>query len=183
MTTSETKPFAQADAVVEPISSSSSSRIFVCPRNKTPLTSFISLEDQDGPESEDPCVVALLPLFNSSIGQLFWNNCERVWVNAARSSVVVSAFKFAEIVSSHIASTGSKLSLLFSSPQAFYMISLLISCSGAPQRCLRRARPIHRASAGPGHASAFWRQFHSVLQLFRAPCASLLPPHRRPLFY
>ena len=181
MTTSETKPFAQADAVVEPISSSSSSRIFVFPRNTTPSTSFISLEDEDDPE--ESCVVALLPLFNSSIGQLFWNNCERVWVNAARSSVVVSAFKFAEIVSSHIASTGSKLSLLFSSPQAFYMISLLISCSGAPQRCLRRARPIHRSSAGPGHASAFWRQFHSVLQLSRAPRASPLPPHCRPLFY
>lgn len=44
---------------------------------------------------------ALLPLFDSVVGQIFWKNCERAWVNAAsaRSSVVVSAVKFAEIVS------------------------------------------------------------------------------------
>ncbi len=59
---------------------------------------LLSLGGNDESFAEDD---ALLPLFDSIVGQIFWKNCERVWVNAAsaRSSVVVSTFKFAEIVS------------------------------------------------------------------------------------
>jgi hypothetical protein len=59
---------------------------------------LLSLGGDDESFADDD---ALLPLFDSIVGQIFWKNCERVWVNAvsARSSVVVSAFKFAEIVS------------------------------------------------------------------------------------
>lgn len=74
-----------------------------------PAVSCISLEDGSpddwaieggGQGKEDGH--DLLPLFNSVIGQLFWTNCERVWVDAPasrpRSCVVISALKFSEIV-------------------------------------------------------------------------------------
>jgi hypothetical protein len=58
---------------------------------------YISLEDGIIEHSADESD-ALLPLFDSFLGQLFWKNCERVSCDGL-SSVVISPLKFAEIVS------------------------------------------------------------------------------------
>ena len=100
MSTSRTKNVAQVTALVESKASPSPSKdLSLSPGASIPRsgTSFISLEHDGLDDGDDE----LLPLFDSIVGQLFWNNCERVWIDAAaaRSSVVVPALKFAEIVS------------------------------------------------------------------------------------
>jgi hypothetical protein len=129
----------------------------------TPAVSCISLEDGSpddwliegnlrvGGEQGKEDGHDLLPLFNSVIGQLFWTNCERVWVDASaprpRSCVVISALKFSEIV------TTPQHELEPVPPSAILIPSSLPHSADPSVCCFCNACPVHRASSWHQHAS------------------------------